>query len=163
MNWLVTRRRLHEQEITWEESVKRLREMGFNCREYCRPGSDTELAQEDLSRTNLSGMDLKFSDLSGSNLLNASLSGTILYKANLEGADLTNADLQGADLEEANLSWANLSNADLRGATLEDANIENANLHGVRYDEETVWPMIGKVEVTWLPLDPNSVGAVKVD
>lgn len=73
-----------------------------------------------LSKTNLSGV----------NLIEADLSGALLIETNLSGADLGGADLSGADLRGANLSRADLSWANLRGADLSEANLINAKLDG---------------------------------
>ena len=51
-------------------------------------------------------------------------------RANLSGANLRYADLSRADLRYADLSRANLSGANLSGANLSGANLSGANLSG---------------------------------
>ncbi|AMW29616.1 pentapeptide repeat-containing protein [Limnospira platensis] len=113
------------------------------------------LPQVDLSKMNLSGIDLSFSylcaaNLGATNLVAANLSYAYLCHAylgyanlnyaylgyaNFCGADLTNADLQGTDMTGANFTNANLTNADLRGANITGANFSNANLTGAKLDD----------------------------
>lgn len=103
------------------------------------------LHKADLSRVNLSGMnlyrailseaDLSGADLSRANLSDATLSGANLSGANLSGADLTGvqldrANLSSADLSGARLKHADLTGADFSGANLFDANLTEANLRG---------------------------------
>ncbi|ENJ6990545.1 pentapeptide repeat-containing protein [Salmonella enterica] len=82
----------------------------------------TSLDQEG-SRANLCGADLRDADLCGADLRDADL-----CDANLCGADLCDADLRGANLRGANLCGADLCGADLRGADLRDADLRGANL-----------------------------------
>ncbi|EHX3677412.1 pentapeptide repeat-containing protein [Salmonella enterica] len=84
----------------------------------------TSLDQEG-SRANLCGADLRDADLCGANLCDADLRG-----ANLRDADLRGANLRGANLCDADLRGANLRGADLRGADLRDADLRGANLRG---------------------------------
>ncbi len=93
-------------------------------------------AGTNLSRANLSGVDLYRANLSGANLSGADLSRANLSRANLSeadlyGANLSRADLYGANLSGANLSGANLSRANLSGANLYAANLSRASLSGV--------------------------------
>lgn len=128
-------------------------------RDLRRMISDGErLADLDLRRAPLKGVDLHDRDISGSDL-----TGADLREANLRGVDLSRsvldfADLSGADLTAANLAGATLVdtslwNADLRGADLRAVrNIVMANLKRATFDGATIWP--GR-------LDPESLGAVK--
>ena len=89
----------------------------------------------DLSKANLSGVNLFKVNLSGVNLVGANLVGANLAKANLVGAILTEANLcgailAGADLYGVNLTGVNLSNASLNGANLCGAILTDANLYG---------------------------------
>src|SRR5271166_1660012 len=92
----------------------------------------------DLTRANLSKVDLRGAsgggvvlteaNLNGADLNNADLSGTFLIGANLSGADVSWASLGKANLVRANLSTANLSGADLREASLSAADLSGADL-----------------------------------
>ena len=101
----------------------------------------------DLSKINLSGIDLMCvnlsefhlweSDLRNANLMYVNLSSANLFGANLSGASLWGTNLSGADLWSVNLSgadlWsANLSGADLQLANLSGADLRNANLSDVK-------------------------------
>ena len=102
--------------------------------------------QHILSKLNLSEQNLSNSDLEGLNfkraqLNNANLSGTNLANSNLKNCDmenvlLSNTDLRGADLTGANLKNARLLNCQLEGACLKNANLSSAHLEGVLFDEK---------------------------
>jgi len=124
----------------------------------CVKKEEMNLFGIDLSRSNLTNIDLSFAKLGGGNFTQAvirkailektNLANAVLYKAILEEARLVNAVLCRAILEEANLInaelsgailWqavmrkadlrgANLEKADLRGADLEEADLRGANL-----------------------------------
>ncbi len=84
------------------------------------------LANADLSSTNLSGAYLSSANLWGANLDSANLSGVRLAYANLGGAGLERSDLSGARLHASNLSGAYLTDANLQGANLSFANLRGA-------------------------------------
>ncbi len=97
---------------------------------------------DDLARLDLIGScpycDLTYAQLAEVNLSNTNLKGAALNHADLSGASLVNADLREAtlveaNLENANLAGANLANANLSGAHLSGAALANTNLSG------TVW------------------------
>ena len=90
--------------------------------------SEINLRGAYLYSTNLSGSNLSSTDLSGATLFNANLSEANLFKANLSNANLERANLFGTNLIKANLSNANLERANLAGANLIKANLSNANL-----------------------------------
>ena len=79
-----------------------------------------------LQWVNLEDADLSKADLTGVNLSSAFLSG-----ANLEDADLTNAELKFADLSKANLIGANLKTA---------KNLDRAKLKDIKFDDTTRFP-----------------------
>ncbi|MEX0171386.1 pentapeptide repeat-containing protein [Streptomyces sp. LMG1-1-1.1] len=88
------------------------------------PQHDATGQRTDLSRSNLSGLDLR---------------GVDLHDVNLTGSDLRRATLYGTDLSGAQLGWANLAggalvSADLRGAMLLGANFTDANLDGAHLE-----------------------------
>ncbi len=88
------------------------------------------LDRADLTKANLSYVDLSGSYLSGVNLMNADL-----YKANLSNADLSDSVLKGADLWEADLSNADLRNADLTDALVKREQLETADISGALLPE----------------------------
>ncbi len=99
-----------------------------------------DLHGRNFVNSDLSGADLSYSNLNSSDLSRANLRGTILCDADLREADLTdtdlsNANLSGADLSGANLRGAILCNADLSEADLSDTDLCNANLNGVNLHE----------------------------
>ena len=106
-----------------------------------KPFAGIRLANQNLTRLDLSGADLADSDLSGADLARADLSGAVLRGANLSGAILSGAilfdsDLAGADLSSADLSGvvlisADLSGVDFSGANLNGADLDAADLSGV--------------------------------
>jgi uncharacterized protein YjbI with pentapeptide repeats len=97
------------------------------------------LAESDLTETDLRGTDLAKSDLSGAVLLNADLSRTKLTGARLIGADLTRAKLNESVLAATDLTDAILNDADLTGA---------------RYWSTTRWPV---------GFNPTAAGAILVE
>lgn len=83
----------------------------------------------DLSRANLSSVDLRYQNLQG----------VKLYRANLDGADLNGVNLQGADLSKASLRdaklyGAKLQNAQMLGAKLAEARMKEADLSGANLE-----------------------------
>jgi hypothetical protein len=112
------------------------------------PHLTPDLSRADLSKLDLRGMNLDRALLSRAtlrkaNLHNASLQESVIRNADLSGAFLTGAGfvkadltesffsgayLQEAQLVEANLSQANLSRTDLRQANFAGANLTGANL-----------------------------------
>jgi uncharacterized protein YjbI with pentapeptide repeats len=96
-----------------------------------------------LSKADLSGLNLGLFDLRGSNLSSALLRSTQLFSAQLDNADLSNANLSKANLSSAqltncNLDKANLSKADLREANLRKANLVAANLREANLSKATL-------------------------
>ncbi|QSV53966.1 MAG: hypothetical protein HEP80_08835 [Dolichospermum sp. UKL201] len=118
----------------------------------------SQIFNEGVVITNLSGVDLTGVCLDGANLTKANLSGAslhevcvdnqiiktrkeviitslqkaILTEANLENANLRGVDLRGANLTGANLKGSNLTGADLRRADLTQADLRGSNLAGCR-------------------------------
>ncbi len=140
----------------------------------------------DLSRANLSGINLEGAiinraDLRGAHLEEANLVGANLTRAFLANADLHHANLgrtrlAGVDLSHANLKQALLSEADLYATLLTSANLTNAdltrtNLQGAFLDEANFnttivgWSIFGNVDLqrvkgldTVIHRGPSSVG-----
>jgi uncharacterized protein YjbI with pentapeptide repeats len=91
-------------------------------------GADLTGAQ--LVEADLSGAHLHEADLSGAQLRRANLTGAWFVGANLSGANLREAKLSGAQLGGANLKDARLAFADLSGAQVREVNLSGAHLHG---------------------------------
>jgi uncharacterized protein YjbI with pentapeptide repeats len=98
---------------------------------------DDILPDRDLSKANLTGINLEGSYLypvnfSGANLHRANLRNAILHSVNLSGADLSYADLRRArvrgDLQSANLYMAKLERCTLKGCDLRGADLRRAKL-----------------------------------
>jgi len=95
----------------------------------------TNLSNVDLSQKNLSGVNLAYSDLSDIDLSDKNLSNSDLLGVDLSDKDLTNTVLIGTKLTHVDLSNVDLSNKDLtdtvlRGAVLSNADLTNVNLVG---------------------------------
>jgi uncharacterized protein YjbI with pentapeptide repeats len=91
-----------------------------------------ELFQASLSKSNLTGVNLRealliLTNLSGAVLIRADLTKANLEKANLAGSYLNEATFSGANLSEADLSRADLSRADLRGADFRECRVVSTN------------------------------------
>ncbi|GBC61794.1 hypothetical protein DENIS_2756 [Desulfonema ishimotonii] len=82
----------------------------------------------DLSKTDLSGIEIPEANLVLASFLEANLSGANLLLADLSQATLTGANLSGAELSGADLLLADFSGADLAGADLSVADLSGANL-----------------------------------
>lgn len=96
------------------------------------------LEKANLSKADLTWLDLSKARLGSAELVKANLSqsclrSTRLDRANLYHAILSETDLTGACLREAKLTKANLSNATLNKADLSEANLGSANLQGATF------------------------------
>jgi TIR domain/Pentapeptide repeats (8 copies) len=99
-----------------------------------------DLRGADLTRTHLSGVDLRKANLTGADLRRvpcfladlreADLTGANLAKAFLSFANLCRADLHGANLEGADLAYVDLQMANLSGAKLTEASFLGAKMGG---------------------------------
>lgn len=94
--------------------------------------ANADLSRIDLSNMNLTGINFAGADLSYSNLVGATLNGNSFSQANLKGANLRKAVVTNTNFSGANLKGANLSLTDLRGAIFVSAqrSISRANLSG---------------------------------
>lgn len=97
--------------------------------------SGSSFVGANLSAARLEGALLYEAGLEGANLAGARLTGAILYNARLENADLTGAQLERADLIGARLSGAELLGADLRQAKLQRAILTSAFLWGADLEQ----------------------------
>jgi len=119
-----------------QEALRRAKAGSRTIAEFQAEGQD--LSKTDLSGLNFLGANMKNADLRGSNLKNTNLGGFRgYYKAagtekpyNL-AVDMEGADLRGADLTNTDLSRVNLKGADLRGAKIDGTDFEGADLTGV--------------------------------
>lgn len=89
-----------------------------------------DLTRVDLSRVNLKEHYLYQSRLNKAKLIQANLSKAILIEADLRKTNLSTAKLTMTNLSRANLSKANLSYANLDGVSLMGANLRHADLSG---------------------------------
>ena len=97
-------------------------------------GEKVELSNEDLADVDLSNSDLRYIILEDVNLSEAKLEGANLIYANLSNVDLSTANLSDANLrrvnlEGVNLIYANLSDTNLRSVYLKDVDLTGANLN----------------------------------
>lgn len=79
---------------------------GFDNGHLQKLNSTNKCQSCDLSKANLSNLDMYGADLAGVNLTGADLSNASFLDANLTGADLTNANVKGANFAGAKLSNA---------------------------------------------------------
>jgi len=121
------------------------------------------LSKAELSKVNLLEADLSEADLSGTNLSEADLSEADLSRTNLSEADLSWTKLSGANMSEAILFRADLSGAILSGANLSEANFRlsicrnarfiNCNLTGIQVYDWVVTDAVfegGAIEYAYL-------------
>jgi len=99
---------------------------------------DAKLNSANLDRVNLSEAYLTKSDLSGASLRKADLSKAMLTHANLKDCNLADSSLRDATLTDAQLTNADLRGADLSGANafgadFSNTNLSNANLRGTQF------------------------------
>jgi hypothetical protein len=99
------------------------------------PAVKPQLAGEDLSDLDLTGINLGEADLSEADFYASNLSQANLKMAKLTGVDLSEANLSKAELYKVDLSGAFLTSADLSGAYLAAANLTNADLRGTKLHE----------------------------
>lgn len=90
------------------------------------PDVPVQLADAQLSRKDLSGINFEKADLKHANLLGA----------NLNSAVLNNADLSEATLSEADLTDASLCRATITGANFWYANLTNVNTINIVYTKK---------------------------
>ena len=95
------------------------------------------------------------------NLSKANLTWVDLAKANLTEANLSGADISGADLSKANLTEANLSGADLSGADLTRANLSKANLSGADLPNFLIVPEEGTF-IAWKKLTGKRIAKLLI-
>jgi predicted secreted protein len=94
-----------------------------------RLASEIREGKKNLSREDMSGMQLFDTDMSKTELLGA----------NLTGCDFTHCDLTGADLTKAKLTDSRLWNSDLTGANLTEADMKGADLWNARLFGAKIW------------------------
>lgn len=107
----------------------------------------------DLRQANLRGANLRGADLIGADLRGVKLIGADLRRADLRGADLRGAYLRGADLTGADLSATYLRGENLRGADLSQADLIGADLRraylsGTVFDENQVYMLREKCDLS---------------
>jgi uncharacterized protein YjbI with pentapeptide repeats len=77
-----------------------------------------DLSKTDLSKVNLTGQDLSSATLSGQDLREIDFTGTILRGADLSFTNLSGQNLSGRDIQGINFHGANLENVDLTDITI---------------------------------------------
>ncbi|MEL6347837.1 MAG: pentapeptide repeat-containing protein [Myxococcota bacterium] len=107
----------YDSETRWPE--------GFRYTRCSAIGPGTSIAEFNLYKAELPGIDLRDAILHMVRLTEADLRG-----ANLSGADLTHAEMNRADLRSANLRGADLRDVTMIGADLQGADLSEANLCG---------------------------------
>jgi uncharacterized protein YjbI with pentapeptide repeats len=103
-----------------------------------------QLAQADLSETDLTkehfaASDLREASFKGSTLVGAKFIGVALKGADFTEANLTDSDFNGSDLQDAHFDGANLTGAKLRASSLSGAQFTGAIIKGTdfRYSDLT--------------------------
>jgi beta-lactamase regulating signal transducer with metallopeptidase domain len=91
---------------------------------------ESNLTGFDLSRFNLSNMNLKEADLTSCNFTNANMAGVNIKEAELSGAILKGANLTDANMKELVLTGINLKGAVLKGANLKEISLTDCDLSG---------------------------------
>ena len=104
---------------------------------------ESDLSGMDLSKYNLSMINLEEANLAGANFSNSNMSGVNIKEANVDGAVFKNANLSNANMKElaikgCNLHQANLSGANLKEITAEDCDFSESNLSGTILSEATI-------------------------
>ena len=96
-------------------------------------------SEKHLTDVNLKNADLSRSDLSGIQLFDACLEGAELVGTNLSGGDLTHCSLKNADLTKANLTGARLWNTDLNGANMAECDMNGSDLWNAKLFNVKLW------------------------
>ncbi len=124
---------------------------------------DQDLSKTDFTGSNLRGAFMNWSNLCQTIFEDANLITSYMSNAHLRESILVRARLNGASLDNANLIFADLSSTDVWGADFKGANLigaickfdryDKAEFEGAIYDDRTVWPE---------GFDPVAKGAIKV-
>lgn len=91
-----------------------------------------DLAECDLSKLDLRGVNFLNTDLTGSNLTSSNLSNALFFGTFLQKANFNHALLGQANFREADLSYASFIRADLNGAKFSDSNLQETNFREAR-------------------------------
>ena len=92
------------------------------------PDERIDLAEADLGKATLAGVNFSQARLLRANLYQANLSGADLSRANIRKANLFQSNLTNANLNKTSLKQANLHSANLGGASLVEANLSESEL-----------------------------------
>lgn len=93
--------------------------------------SGTDLSYINLGQANLSGADLRSAKLLWANLRQASLRGALLDQTDLRGAELSASTLSRASLRRAQIGGTSFIAADLEDADLRDADTSDFEFEGL--------------------------------
>lgn len=129
-----------------------------------RLAAATEERPPDLTKVNLSGLDLSGLDFKRANLTGSWLAGVRLVGANLFTSDLTDAVLPDADLSRANLDGTvlrrtNLQRANLEGASLFATILEGADLSGANLSNTRIIGYLRSANLSGASLRNANAGA----
>ena len=129
------------------------RERGQLLLALCRMNIDSISFEKIKTNVSFAGADLSKSNLSEINLSGANLACTVFREAVLKNSNFEKADLRGADfwaanlnysnlkkakLNRSNLSWAEVNNVDLSLADLRDINLQSAKLRNANLLEAKI-------------------------
>jgi len=95
--------------------------------------------ERDFSYAELAEMELNRTSLGGINCFAANLKAAQLESCNLNGIQCVEADLRGTRLAGSKLSGGCFDKADLRGADLRGCKLSGTSWRGCRVDETTEW------------------------
>lgn len=111
--------------------------------------SQAMLNRLDLSRYNLSGVQLWGAFLGQTKLIGANLSSVIATNAAFEEADMSTADMSGSNFSRSNFSRANLYHVNLRYTYLYGTTFKQVNLNEAKLDET----MLSEADMSFASLD----------
>ncbi|NEP13030.1 MAG: pentapeptide repeat-containing protein [Symploca sp. SIO2C1] len=97
--------------------------------------SGVDLRKADLCQANLSFADLRHAKLSRAKFSDTRFSSANLSKVDLSSANLSKSELKFANFSNSNLSKANLSKSELKFANFSNSNLSKANLSGANLSE----------------------------
>lgn len=100
--------------------------------------SGADLRHANLSKYDLTDIDLSSSDLRHTNLSQVNLDGANLMRADLSFAKGENASFLGSNLKRAALVWAELDGANFRQANLDGANLTNGKFRKSNLDSASL-------------------------
>ena len=119
--------------------------------------SAIEKGQKNLSRADMSDIQMFDADLSGAELVGSDLSGCDHTHCNLRNADLTKAKITNARLWNSDLTGANLTEADLGGSDLWNACLFNSKIWRADFKDSR------SLSMRSFSKDTKKTGSAKID